>query len=165
MIKRLGAHRAPLRGNGGCSVSLLALVDAYDKLEKFMIDSIALMNEVAAQKESHGDKGNLSYVGDSVAENDVTLSELRYTPFEPETTSATLSGSSTVTLGDGAVIEVGEGQTLVVSAPVVFAGTVRKIGFGKVVFKGPVTDETLLTVERGCAKFSGKGAGCMILLQ
>lgn len=29
-------------------------------LEKFMIDSIALMNEVAAQKESHGDKGNLS---------------------------------------------------------------------------------------------------------
>ena len=29
-------------------------------LEKFMIESIALMNEVAAQKESHGDKGNLS---------------------------------------------------------------------------------------------------------
>lgn len=30
------------------------------QLEGFMIESIRLMNEVAAQKESHGDKGNLS---------------------------------------------------------------------------------------------------------
>lgn len=103
----------------------------------------------------NGDKGNLSYVGDSVAENDVKLSELRYTPFEPETESATLSGSSTVTLADGAVIEVSEGQTLVVSTPVRFSGNVRKIGFGKVIFTGPVTGGAQLTVELGDAEFAG----------
>ena len=81
----------------------------------------------------------------------VTLSSLRYAPFE-EGQAATLSGSATVTLAADSVIEVTEGQVLVVTAPVVLAGKVRKTGFGRVVFAGPVTGDTgLLDVENGAA--------------
>jgi len=96
-----------------------------------------------------GDKGDLTYVGDSTVADAVTLSSLRYAPFEIGQ-AATLSGSVPVTLTDGAVIDVSEGQTLVITAPFVFSGKVRKTGFGKVVFAGPVSgDAGSIEVEGG----------------